>query len=120
MRRYAKTHEWFEDLGDGRVRVGISEHAAKQLSDIVFVELPAAGKAFQTGESACVLESVKAVADVYVPAGRVAEVNETLKEHPGLINQDPEGKGWILILEGVSEEALKGYLSKEEYEAGLA
>jgi glycine cleavage system H protein len=74
MRKFAKTHEWYEDLGGGKVRIGISKHAAHELSDVVFVELPDVGKRLADKQSLCILESVKAVADAYSPAGTVVEV----------------------------------------------
>lgn len=119
MRKYAKTHEWLEDLGGGRVRLGVTAHAARELSDVVFVELPEPGREVGEGQSVCILESVKAVSDVYGPAGRVAEVNSRLKDDPGLVNRDPEGEGWIAVLEGVAEGTLERYLTKEQYEATL-
>jgi glycine cleavage system H protein len=96
--RYAKSHEWVREEG-GTVTVGITDHAQEQLTDIVFVDLPAAGKAVTQGASVLVLESVKTVADIYAPAdGTVAEVNADLKTHPELINQDPYGRGWLVKL----------------------
>ncbi len=92
---YTKSHEWVKIDGN-RVTVGITDHAQGQLTDIVFVDLPAAGKAVTKGGSVLVLESVKTVADVYSPGnGTVSEANGELKAHPELINQDPYGKGWL-------------------------
>jgi glycine cleavage system H protein len=119
MRKFAKTHEWYEDLGGGKVRIGISKHAAHQLSDIVFVELPEVGKKFADQQSLCVLESVKAVADVYSPAGTVVEVNEKLKDQAGLINQAPEGAGWIAVVQLDNPKALDAYMTEEQYLASL-
>jgi glycine cleavage system H protein len=93
--RYTKTHEWVRVDGD-TATVGITDHAQGQLTDIVFVDLPAAGKAVPKGGSVLVLESVKTVADVYAPAaGTVTEANLELKAHPEFVNQDPYGKGWL-------------------------
>ena len=119
MRKFARTHEWYEDLGDGRVKIGISKHAAHELSDIVFVELPEPGKKLADKQSLCVLESVKAVADAYSPAGIVVEVNDKLKDKAGLINEDPEGAGWIAIVQLDDAGALDSYLTEEEYLKGL-
>lgn len=119
MRKFAKTHEWYEDLGGGKIRVGISKHAAQELSDVVFVELPDVGKVIGEGQSVCILESVKAVSDVYAPAGTVAEVNGALKDKPALVNEDPEGAGWIVVLQGVAPSALEAFLTEEQYLATL-
>jgi glycine cleavage system H protein len=119
MRKFAKTHEWYEDLGGGKIRIGISKHAAHQLSDIVFVELPEVGKKIADKQSFCVLESVKAVADVYSPAGKVLEVNGKLKDQAGLINQDAESAGWIAVVQLDNPQALNEYLSEPEYMKSL-
>jgi glycine cleavage system H protein len=97
--RYTKTHEWVRIEGD-RLTVGITDHAQAQLTDIVFVDLPAVGKPVAAAGNVLVLESVKTVADVYAPGeGTVAEVNGELKAQPGLVNQDPYGKGWLFRLQ---------------------
>ncbi len=97
--RYTKTHEWVRVEGNS-VTVGITDHAQSQLTDIVYVDLPAPGKAVAQGASVLVLESVKTVADVYAPGdGKVTTVNADLKAHPELVNQDPYGKGWLFHLE---------------------
>jgi glycine cleavage system H protein len=97
--RYAKTHEWVRVEGN-RVTVGITDHAQSELTDIVFVELPAVGKAVEPGKPALALESVKTVSDVYAPgAGKVVEVNSELKAHPELVNREPYGKGWLFRME---------------------
>ena len=117
MRKYAKSHEWYEDLGGGKIRIGISKHAAHELSDIVFVELPDVGKKLADKQSVCVLESVKAVADVYSPAGTVVEVNGKLKDQAGLVNQDPEGTAWIAVVQLDYPIALEhpDYLNEQDY-----
>jgi glycine cleavage system H protein len=97
-RKYTKSHEWVKEES-GELTVGITDHAQAELTDIVFVDLPAVGKAGKPGESLLVLESVKTVADIYAPApGTVTAVNTELKAHPEWINQDPYGKGWIYRL----------------------
>ena len=97
--KYTKSHEWVRVEGN-RATVGITDHAQAQLTDIVFVDLPAAGKKVDRGGNVLVLESVKTVADVYAPgAGTIVEVNAELKAHPEWINQDPYGKGWIYKIE---------------------
>jgi glycine cleavage system H protein len=115
MRKFAKTHEWYEDLGGGKVRIGISKHAAQELSDVVFVELPEVGKKLAEKQSLCILESVKAVADAYSPAGTVVEVNTKLKDQASLINQDPEGAAWIAVVQLDNPKALDEYLTEQEY-----
>ncbi|HLM91540.1 MAG TPA: glycine cleavage system protein GcvH [Thermoplasmata archaeon] len=96
--RYAKSHEWVRVEGD-TVTLGITDHAQAQLTDIVFVDLPAAGKVVPQGGGVLVLESVKTVADVYAPGNAtVVEANADLKSHPELINQDPYGRGWLVRL----------------------
>lgn len=96
--RYTKTHEWVRVEGDVAT-VGITDHAQSQLTDIVFVDLPAVGKAVTKGGSVLVLESVKTVSDVYAPgSGAVTAANADLKAHPELINQDPYGRGWLYKL----------------------
>jgi glycine cleavage system H protein len=117
-RRYTSQHEWVrEDAGE--LVVGITDHAQSELTDIVFVDLPAAGKEAVAGQSVLVLESVKTVADVYAPApGTITKVNEELKKHPELINQDPYGGGWIFRLRPAAPPG--GLLSHVQYRELLA
>lgn len=115
MRKFAKTHEWYEDIGGGKIRIGVSKHAAHELSDVVFVELPEVGKKLAEKQSLCILESVKAVADAYSPAGTVVEVNEKLKDQAGLVTQDPEGAGWIAVVQLDNPKALESYLTEADY-----
>ena len=94
--RYAKSHEWLR--ADGTV--GITDHAQHELTDVVFVDLPAVGKVVKAGEVVCVVESVKAASDIYAPAsGKVAAVNAGLTANPALVNTDPYGEGWMFKLE---------------------
>lgn len=96
--RYAKSHEWVRVEGESAT-VGVTDHAQAELTDIVFVNLPAPGKTVAAGGVVLALESVKTVADVYAPmAGTVTEVNPDLKTHPELVNQDPYGRGWLFRL----------------------
>jgi len=115
MRKFAKTHEWYEDLGGGKIRIGISKHAAHELSDVVFVELPDVGKKLAEKQSLCILESVKAVADAYSPAGTVMEVNTQLKDKASLVNEDPEGAGWIAVVQLDNPKALDEYMVEADY-----
>ena len=116
---YTTTHEWVRVEGD-RATVGITDHAQGQLTDIVFVDLPAEGKAVEKGASVMVLESVKTVADVYAPVkGTVRAANGELKAHPELVNQDPYGKGWLYQMQAAGIEP-KELLTAEAYRAHLA
>jgi len=118
--RYTKSHEWVKVDGS-TATVGVTDHAQAQLTDIVFVDLPAAGKAVTKGGSVLVLESVKTVSDVYAPgSGTVSEANSELKAHPELINQDPYGKGWIfkIHLSGPVDPA--ELLNADQYRAMVA
>jgi glycine cleavage system H protein len=107
--RYAENHEWARVEGD-LIRVGITDYAQDALGDIVYVELPEAGRELAAGESFGEIESTKSVSDVYAPvAGTVAEVNQALDDNPEIINSDPYGDGWMLLLapaEGASLDAL--------------
>jgi glycine cleavage system H protein len=96
--RYTKEHEWVKSEG-GMARVGITDHAQHELTDIVFVELPKIGKKVRKGELLGVVESVKTVADVYSPVtGEVIEANSILDDNPQLINESPYEKGWFAII----------------------
>jgi glycine cleavage system H protein len=112
---YTESHEWIEPLGD-TARIGITDFAQDELGDIVFVELPAAGTELDTDDELAVIESIKAVSDVYVPVtGVVAEVNETVASAPELINKDPYGEGWFVELELDGELDTESLLSADEY-----
>lgn len=102
--KYSKDHEWVRFEGR-RVVVGITDYAQSQLGDVVFVELPAVGTVVTEGKRFSVVESVKAVSDIFAPInGTVVEINELLNDAPEKINQDPYGEGWIAVVE-LSEEA---------------
>ena len=94
--KYAKSHEWVRDEGDGTVTVGISDHAQEQLGDLVFVELPEVGDSLVAGNECAVVESVKAASDIYSPvSGEVIEVNQALADAPETVNEDAFGNGWL-------------------------
>lgn len=96
---YTKDHEWAKVEGR-RARVGITDHAQHELTDVVYVELPPVGKVVKRGEELGVVESVKAASEIYAPlSGKVVEVNKVLEERPELVNQSPYGEGWIVVLE---------------------
>lgn len=106
---YTNDHEWLRREGDGSVTVGITEHAATALGDLVYVELPEVGQDLDAGGEMAVVESVKAASDVYAPlGGSVTEVNEALADDPEKINADPYGDGWIVKMDvaAIDEDAL--------------
>lgn len=120
-RKYTKSHEWAKLLPDGVVEIGITDHAQHALGDLVFVEVPEAGRALQAAEACAVVESVKAASDVYTPiAGTVVAGNAELASAPELVNQDPYGQGWIMRVKPSDANALAGMLSSDEYAAHLA
>jgi len=113
--RYTKEHEWAR-REDGRIRVGITRFAADRLSDVVFIELPRPGSTVTQMQTFGVIESVKAVSDLYAPvSGTVVEVNTQLAERPELVNQDPYGAGWMLLLDPSDPTEWERLLSAEEY-----
>ncbi len=114
--KYTKDHEWVRVEGNTAV-VGITDFAQLQLGDVVFVELPAVGKALKQGEPLSVIESVKAVSDVYAPvSGKVVKVNTALEEAPDLVNQEPYGEGWVAVLELADGAEVESLLSDSDYE----
>jgi glycine cleavage system H protein len=116
-RRYTKDHEWIEPLTPTTARVGITHHAQELLGDIVFVELPAVGKAFLAGAEAAVVESVKAASEVYMPlSGTITAINEALISAPETINQDPEGEGWFFDITLENPSDLNSLMSKDQYQ----
>ncbi len=102
---YTKDHEWLRKEGDGSVTIGITEHAATALGDLVYVELPEVGQDIDAGGEMAVVESVKAASDVYAPvAGSVTEVNNDLSDEPEKINADPYGDGWIVRMSAADHD----------------
>jgi glycine cleavage system H protein len=115
--KYAKSHEWVKDNGDGTVTVGITDHAQDALGDIVFVELPSVGTQFSAGDTFGVVESVKAASDVYAPVGgEVLEVNSVLKDSPETINDAPYEGGWLMKLKISDAADLDGLLDASAYQ----
>ncbi len=113
---YTKEHEWLRVESDGSVTVGITEHAATALGDLVYVELPEVGQDCDAGGEMAVVESVKAASDVYAPvSGNIAEVNEDLADEPEKINADPYGDGWIVRIEGADLDEGE-LMSPDEYQ----
>jgi glycine cleavage system H protein len=112
---YTKSHEWIRREGD-KVRVGITDHAQSELTDVVFVELPKVGTNVEAKAPVAVVESVKAASDIYAPVkGTVVEANNALTNNPALINTDPFGEGWIFALKIDSPDDLKNLLSAAAY-----
>lgn len=115
--KYSKSHEYLNALSDKKGVVGITSYASNELGDVVFVDLPEAGKAYKAGEKFGVIESVKSVSDLYIPCdGKIIEVNKDLNDHPEYVNEDPYNKGWMIKIEPISELNDKALISAEEYE----
>ena len=115
--QYTESDEWIRIDGT-LARVGITDYAQSELNDIVFVELPEAGRQLEKGEAFGVVESVKAVSDLLAPlAGEIAEVHARLSEHPEWLNEDPYGRGWIIAINPEDLEAVDGLMSAAEYRA---
>ena len=119
--RYTRSHEWLRSLPDGSIEIGISDHAQAALGDLVFVEVPEAGRVLAAGDACAVVESVKAASDVYSPvSGEVLAGNDLLSKQPELINQDPYGQGWILRLRPSGDAGSAGLLDATAYAAEVA
>ncbi|OWK33536.1 glycine cleavage system protein GcvH [Sphingomonas dokdonensis] len=119
-RYFTEDHEWIDVDGDVGT-VGISDYAQGQLGDIVFVDVPEAGKSLAKGDEAAVVESVKAASDVYSPvSGAVIEGNAALADEPGLVNTDPEGEGWFFKLTLSDASELDGLMDETAYQAFVA
>ncbi len=118
--KFTKSHEWIREEDDGKVVVGITDHAQAALGDLVFVEPPEVGSEVAVGEACAVVESVKAASDVYSPvSGEVVEANEALADSPELVNQDPYGDGWIMRIELSDASELDRLMDANSYEATL-
>lgn len=114
-RRYTQEHEWAQKEG-GQIRVGITKFAADRLSDVVFIELPQVGVEVRAMQPFGVIESVKAASDLFAPvSGRVADVNRALADTPELINQDPHGAAWMIVVEPSDASAWDQLLTAEAY-----
>ena len=115
--RYTKDHEWARSKG-GRVVVGITEFATDQLGDVVYVELPPVGEQVKKGEAFGVVESTKAVSDLYAPvSGKVVEINSPLVDAPEGVNEDPYGDGWMIVVEPSNPKELDDLLDAKAYTA---
>jgi len=114
--KYTKSHEWAK-LSGGKIIVGISDYAQKEISDVVFIELPKIGQAAQQAKPVAVVESVKAAFDIYAPvSGKVTRVNADLENDPARVNADCYGQGWFLEIEPSGEAEWNSLMSAEQYE----
>ncbi|MCD9027508.1 glycine cleavage system protein GcvH [Luteimonas sp. BDR2-5] len=114
--KFMKSHEWARVEGDGKVTVGISDHAQGLLGDLVYVELPAVGDSVEAGNACAVVESVKAASDVYAPlSGTITAVNSDLADKPETINEDAYGEGWLFVIELDEPDQLNDMLSPDDY-----
>lgn len=117
--KYAKSHEWVRVEEDGLMTVGISDHAQALLGDLVFVELPEVGSELAAEDEACVVESVKAASDVYMPvSGEIVEINEALADEPEIINTSPYDNGWLFKVQPSAEE-IDDLMDAEAYQAEI-
>ncbi len=113
---FTKDHEWVRTEGDVAT-IGITKHAAEQLGDVVFVEVPDVGRKVVAGDACAVVESVKAASDVYAPvSGEVVEANAAIAASPGAVNEDPEGAGWFYKLRLSNTGELSGLMDKTAYD----
>jgi glycine cleavage system H protein len=113
--RYTKDHEWAKIDGN-RARVGITDHAQNELTDVVYVEFPPIGKTFSQGEVIGTVESVKAVSEIFSPlSGKVLEVNRVLDDAPEQVNKDPYGAGWMVLLELSKRDEMSALLDASTY-----
>jgi glycine cleavage system H protein len=118
--KYTKDHEWAKIEG-GKVTVGITDHAQSALGDVVFVELPAVGRALKKGDTFGVVESIKAVSDLYSPVtGKVMEVNSKLPDDPGTVNRAPHSDAWIVKIEVTDPSSLADLMDAAAYEKFVA
>jgi glycine cleavage system H protein len=116
MLKFTDDHEWLRIEGDTAV-VGITDFAQGQLGDLVFIELPQAGKQFKKGDAAAVVESVKVASDVYAPIdGEIVEVNEAIVKEPQLVNTDPMGKGWFFKIKIGAPDQLTQMKDEKQYQ----
>ena len=117
--KYTKTHEWAKKEGN-KIRVGITDYAQKEISDVVFVELPKSGQAAQRAKPVAVVESIKAAFDIYAPvSGKIVKANPDLEGDPARVNQDCYGSGWFFELELTSEAEWESLMSAADYEKSL-
>ncbi len=118
--KYTKSHEWVRKEDDGSITIGITDHAQQLLGDLVFVELPEVGDDMSAEDAACVVESVKAASDVYMPiSGEVIAVNTTLTDTPEVINDAPYDDGWLIKVKPANAAEVDELMDAEAYEAEI-
>lgn len=116
--RYTASHEWVRLEDDGTITIGITDHAQEALGDIVFVELPEVDSTLAQGDASCVVESVKAASDIYMPiSGEVIDTNQALVDEPEMINASAYGDGWIFKIKPVDEDDIEQLMDASGYEA---
>lgn len=116
--KYTKEHEWARVMNGNEVRIGITDYAQKELGDIVFIDIPSAGTEVEQGNAFGVIESVKAVSDLYSPVtGKISSVNEKLQDAPELVNNDPYAEGWMLSVEMSDSSQLNSLMDAAAYTA---
>lgn len=114
--KFLKSHEWARVEGDGKITVGISDHAQGLLGDLVYVELPNVGDRIEAGNACAVVESVKAASDVYAPiSGTITAVNVALADKPETINEDAYGEGWLFVVDAEDNDQLNDLLAPDDY-----
>ncbi|WP_432474446.1 glycine cleavage system protein GcvH [Amphritea sp. HPY] len=119
--RFAPSHEWVLDNGDGTVTMGVSDHAQELLGDVVFVELPEVGREVEAGEEFSLVESVKAASDIYSPvSGEIVAINEALEDEPETVNSEPFDGGWIVKIKLTDAAELDKLLDADAYAATIA
>lgn len=113
--RYAKSHEWLQSAG-GAATIGITDHAQHELTDVVFIELPAKGRILKAGEAFAVVESVKTASDIYSPvSGEIVAVNDQLSSNPALVNTSPYEQGWLIKIKVSNPGEIESLLAPEAY-----
>ena len=114
--KYAKSHEWVRVSGD-TATIGITDHAQQELTDIVFIELPAAGRKVKAGEACAVVESVKTASDIYSPvSGEIMEINQAVVDNPALVNSEPHTGGWFYKIKLSHPSEVNALLSPDDYQ----
>lgn len=118
--KYTESHEWLRTEADGTITVGITEHAQAELGDLVYVELPEAGRKVDANEACCVVESTKAASDVYAPiSGEIVTGNDALGDAPQLVNEQPFEGGWLFRIKPANPADLDALLSADDYQQAL-
>lgn len=114
--RYTKTHEWIDENGNA----GITDHAQKEITDVVFVELPKAGQSVTSNKACAVIESVKAAFDIYAPvSGKITQLNEAVKNDPGMVNRSPFDDGWLFTMQIGDKTELNSLMTLNQYQEFL-